>query len=131
MINDFMDFITNEVIEKGKRITLPASCGKFYVEGKKIVPHLDEEGILKGMAPDWHGSRKLWERDPEARDSRKMLFHFNEHTRGVRYRFKWEVPLTLGTNRIFYVFILSRNNRRRLAKNIFGGQEYHIKAKKQ
>lgn len=118
----FMKFISDKLLN-GDEIVLPSSMGKINIIGKKQKIRI-EDGIIKGLAPNWKETLKLWESNPEAKAKKQRVFHFNEHSRGIRYKFGWltrNVPLR--TKNLF-TFIATRNNKRRLWKKILAGKEY-------
>lgn len=110
LIDDFMKFIADEIVVHGKNVKLPAGCGRLFIMGKHIKPKF-EDGELVGMAPDWKRTMELWNKDAKAKKERKIVYFFNEHSNGVRYRVQWTKGL-IGKTKEFYMFILSRPNKK-------------------
>jgi hypothetical protein len=121
----YMKFIIRKVFE-GKIVTLPNRLGFFKVLGKLQKPSISEGGI-KGLAPDWVKTKELWDRDPKAKEQKKLLYHNNFKTQGVRYRFTWSKNTVLVINKTLYSFRLSRENKRNLSKLIENGKQYIVK----
>lgn len=125
IINQFMKFLSIKLLSTGE-IQLPERLGKVSVIGKKVKVRL-EDGEIKGLTPDWVKTKELWGEDPVAKENKQLVYHFNEDTNGVRYRFFWSKNRVLVTNKTFYNFRLTRTNKRDLSKLIKQGKEYLIK----
>lgn len=130
LINDYMQFIADEIIEHGKEVILPAGCGRLQMVGKQVKPTFLEDGNMVGLAPDWKSTYALWQADPEAKKKKKKIFFFNEHSNGIRYKIRWSKS-KLGPFSRFYFFQLTRTNKRTLAANIKAGKEYMVEAPKE
>jgi hypothetical protein len=125
IINQFMKFIINRLFEKGQ-IFLPEKLGTLQVIGKKVKVKI-EDGQIKGLAPDWVKTKELWESDDEAKKNKQLVYHFNEQTNGVRYRFFWSKNRVLVLNKTLYNLKMTRTNKRTLSQLVKGGKEYLIK----
>ena len=125
VVNLFMKFLISTLLETGE-IVLPERLGRLEIGGKKIKVRV-EEGKIKGLAPDWIKTKELWNSNLEAREKKEIIYHFNEHTNGVRYSVKWSKNRVLVENKTLYDFILTRTNKRNLSKliknNIFIGHQ--------
>ena len=44
---------------------------------------------LKNLKPDWQKTKELWANDEEAKNSKQLVYHLNEHSGGHFYRFFW------------------------------------------
>jgi hypothetical protein len=120
----FMKFISDKIIE-GERVNLPSSMGIIEVRGRKQEITIDGD-MIKGLAPNWKETLKLWEKDEEAKKKKTRIFHFNEHSRGIRYKFIWiNIRVPIRTKQIFR-FIATRKNKRRLWKEILNKREFTI-----
>lgn len=124
IINQFMKFIINKLFEKGQ-ISLPEKLGNLQIIGKKVKVKI-EDGQIKGLAPDWVKTKELWDRDEEARNSKQLVYHFNEQTNGVRYRFFWSKNRVLVSNKTLYNIKMTRTNKRTLSQLVKNGKEYLI-----
>lgn len=124
IIKQYMLFLSDKLLEEGS-ITLPSLLGKFEIRGTVLKPRF-EEGKIKGLAPDWGETNKLWNRDEEARINKTIVYHFNEDTNSTRYRLYWRKKNVLVSNKSIYDFRLTRSNKRKLSKMIKEGKEYLI-----
>lgn len=125
VVNGFMKYFMLRLFEIGK-VTFPFRLGYLQILGKKVKVRF-EEGVIKGLAPDWANTKKLWEEDEEAKKNKQLVYHFNEHTDGIRYRFFWSKARAVVANKTLYNLKLTRNNKRTLSKLIEEGKEYLIK----
>lgn len=66
-------FLIQKVLE-GFEVTLPARLGTLSIIGKKQNLRI-EDGIIKGLAPDWVKTKKLWDNNPEAKKKKKLMFY--------------------------------------------------------
>ena len=122
---DFMKFIASKLLEKGE-VVLPERLGKLQIQGRKSKIKIDENNKIKGLSPDWGKTRELWDSDPIAKKDKLIVYHFNEDTNGVRYKFLWSKRNVLLQNKTLYNLQFSRENKRNLAKKIKEGKEYLI-----
>lgn len=125
IVNGYMKFLMRKLFLKGE-VLLPERLGSLQIIGKKIKVRI-EEGKIKGLAPDWANTNKLWEEDAKAKKEKQLVYHFNEETDGIRYRFFWSKRNALVFNKTLYYLRLTRTNKRILASLIKEGKEYIIK----
>lgn len=122
--NTYMKFLADKLITTGF-LRLPLRCGTIEIAGKK--PKVTFEGDeIKGLAPDWKNTLLHWEKNPEAMKKKELIYHFNEETNGIRYRFRWSKKGVLIPNKLFYYLVMTRANKRRLSGLIQQGKEYKI-----
>lgn len=126
IVNGFMKFLIGKLLSKGQ-INIPERLGTLQIIGKKVKVRM-EDGEIKGLAPDWANTKKLWEEDSNARQSKKLVYHFNENTNGVRYRFFWSKGRVLVSNKTLYTLKMTRTNKRALSKLVNKGKEFYIKS---
>jgi len=120
--NLYNKFLIDKVLE-GEEVSLPYRLGSLSVRGKKQEVRF-EDGKIVGLAPDWVKTKKLWEEDAEAKNSKRLLYHTNEHTDGVRYKYNWSKNRVLVTNKTLYNFRLTRTNKRRLSDLVKNGKKF-------
>ena len=125
IVNQFMKFLINRLFEKGQ-VSLPEKLGNLQIVGKKVKVKI-EDGQIKGLAPDWVKTKELWEKDAEAKKNKQLVYHFNEQTNGVRYRFFWSKNRVLVSNKTLYSLRMTRTNKRKLSRLVKEGKEYLIK----
>ena len=121
---EFNKELIKEVQQKGE-ISVPERLGTLSIVGTK-TKMIIEEGKIKGLAPDWKSTKELWNEDPKAKEEKQLVYHFNEETNGVRYRYLWSTKNTALINRSLYKLIMTKDNKRNLAKLIKNGKEYLI-----
>ena len=123
--NHFMKFLISKLLSVGE-ITIPERLGKLNIFGKKVKIKV-ENGEIKGLAPDWVKTKQLWDSDEEAKKNKQLVYHFNEETNGVRYKFSWSKNRVLVSNKTLYNLRMTRTNKRELSSLIKQGKEYFIK----
>ena len=116
-----MDKILN-----GHKVVLPAKLGTVEVKGFKEKFNF-ENGVIRGLSPNWRQTKELWENNPEAKAEGKVIYNTNEHSSGVRYKFLWSKKNCHVRNNTSYGLTIARGAKRELSKLIFNGQEYHSK----
>lgn len=124
IVNQFMLFLVTKLLHIGE-VKLPQGMGVVSIIGKKQKLKV-EDGKIKGLAPNWKATKELWELDEEAKTNKQIVYHFNEDTQGIRYRFKWSKQRVLMQNKSMYRLIMTRTNKRTLANLIKQGKEYLI-----
>lgn len=103
IINEFYKKIVDEILINNKTFKLPYRLGTVRVcKSKVILKHLTTFGV------DWPTTIKL----------HKRVYHLNEHSSGYRYFFYWSRECSVVSNLFFYRLVMSRTNKRRLAKLI-------------
>lgn len=128
--NDFNKFIL-ELVTEGDEVRLPEKMGTISVKGKKIVTEFDAElGRISNQAVDHGETKKLWARCPECKDRKQMVYHLNEHSDGIRYKYFWSKERMIVANKLFYTMIFTRTNKRDLSALIQGGREFYVEPTK-
>ena len=122
--NQFMKFLSSKLLSQGE-INIPERLGKLSIYGKKVKVKV-EDGQIKGLAPDWVKTKELWESDKEARNKKQLVYHFNEETNGIRYKYVWSKNRVLVSNKTLYNLRMTRTNKRELSKLVKEGKEYLI-----
>ena len=124
IINQFMKFLILKLLSTGE-IILPERLGRLSIFGKKVNVRI-EDGEIKGLAPDWVKTKQLWDSDEEAKNNKQLVYHFNEETNGIRYKFFWSKNRVLVSNKTLYNLRMTRSNKRELSKLVKEGKEYLI-----
>lgn len=120
---EYNKFLINKVLD-GKEVTLPSRMGTLSIVGREQQIKIDEDGKIKGLAPDWVGTKKMWDSNPEAKRLKKLLFHTNPHTDNVRYKYLWSKKNVLVENKTLYSLRLTRTNKRAVHAKIMQGAPY-------
>ena len=124
IINQFMKFLILKLLSTGE-IILPERLGRLSIFGKKVNVRI-EDGEIKGLAPDWVKTKQLWDSDEVAKSNKQLVYHFNEETNGIRYKFSWSKNRVLVSNKTLYNLRMTRSNKRELSKLVREGKEYLI-----
>tara|TARA_R110000772_G_scaffold261973_1_gene380810 strand:+ start:1125 stop:1595 length:471 start_codon:yes stop_codon:yes gene_type:complete len=125
ILNEFNQFIFDMVFE-GYEVHLPAKMGVLSIIGKKKVIKFDEDG-RPNLPPDWKKTKALWERNPEAKAEKKLVYITNAHSDGIIYRFFWSKLKMMVTYKSAYSFQATRENKRRIWSEVTAGKEFVIK----
>jgi hypothetical protein len=123
--NGYMEFLMAKVIS-GEEVTLPAKLGTLFIQGVKKKLTFNKQGVPL-LPPNWGETKKLWERNPDAKATKKIVYCLNEETNGVVYKLHWSKNRVPIENKLYYNFILTRENKRTIHKAIKQGKEYIIK----
>ena len=123
--NHFMKFLITKLLTTGE-INIPERLGKLSIFGKKVNVRI-EDGEIKGLAPDWVKTKQLWDSDEEAKNNKQLVYHFNEETNGIRYKFFWSKNRVLVSNKTLYNLRMTRSNKRELSRLVKNNKEYLIK----
>lgn len=124
--NSYMEFLMQKVFE-GEEITMPARLGTLFIQGSKKEIKYNKNGIPL-LPPNWAATKRLWEKNPEAKQTRKIIYCLNEETDGIVYKLHWSKNRVPIENKLYYNFILTRANKRTIHQNIKQGKEYLIKS---
>ena len=124
--NEYNKFLMNKVLE-GNEVTLPSRLGTLSIIGKKQKISFDENGKIKGLAPDWVKTKKLWDSNEVAKEKKQIVYHTNNHTDNTRYKFFWSKQRILVQNKILYALKMTRDNKRKVHFLIKEGKQYITK----
>jgi len=87
IVNEFNKHIMGLVFE-GDTVKLPEKMGTLSVKGKQVIPKYNEElDRIDNQAIDYGETKKLWARCPECEERKQVVYHLNEHTDNIRYKF--------------------------------------------
>lgn len=123
LVGNFMKFLFQQLLD-GEEIFLPFYLGRLYVMGYKVHARITKDGEVRDLAPSWMKTLKLWEKNPEAKKQRKIVYCTNEHSDGYRYHMVWSKTSSKLKHKRLYSFVLCRKNKRALHARIMAGQEY-------
>ena len=118
---DYYKWIVSQIIDKSKIIKLPFRLGHLYVGKKKPA-------MLSGatLPYDKHPMNSLGINWKETKRLGKWVHHINDHTGGYKFRFLWSKIECFVVNREFYRLVLTRTNKRYLAKVIKSGNNDYL-----
>ena len=123
--NGYMEFLMQKVRE-GEEVTMPARLGTLFIQGTKKNLKFNKDGIPL-LPPNWGETKKLWDKNPDAKATKKIVYCLNEETNGVVYKLHWSKNRVPIENKLFYSFRLTRENKRNIYNQIKQGKEYIIK----
>lgn len=124
--NGYMKFLIQKVLE-GEEVTMPARLGTLFIQGVKKNLKFNKDGIPL-LPPNWAATKKLWDSNPDAKATKKIVYCLNEETDGVVYKLHWSKNRVPIENKLYYNFILTRANKRAIHQQIIKGKEYLIKS---
>lgn len=124
--NGYMEFLIQKVLE-GEEVTMPARLGTLFIQGVKKNLKFNKDGIPL-LPPNWAATKKLWDSNPDAKATKKIVYCLNEETDGVVYKLHWSKNRVPIENKLYYNFILTRANKRAIHQKIKQGKEYLIKS---
>lgn len=124
--NGYMEFLIQKVLE-GEEVTMPARLGTLFIQGVKKNLKFNKDGIPL-LPPNWAATKKLWDSNPDAKATKKIVYCLNEETDGVVYKLHWSKNRVPIENKLYYNFILTRANKRAIHQQIKKGKEYLIKS---
>lgn len=117
-------FLIDKALD-GHVVTLPARMGTLNIQGKyqeiKII-----DGKIHGLAPNWAETKKLWDRNAEAKERKQIVYCTNADTDGIRYKWVWSKLNILVENKKVYSLILTRENKRSVYAKIKEGFKNYI-----
>lgn len=99
---------------------IPANLGGWRIKRRKTKFRLDKNGDLKTthLPVDYQATKALWNNDPKAKKDKRLVFIFNDHTDGYRFKFWWDKRTSRVRNQSAYYIKPSRANSRLLAKAV-------------
>ena len=120
------------LINEGHEVKLPEKMGTLSVKGKKIETKYDEDlNRIINQSIDYGETNKLWARCPECQKNKQVIYHLNEHSDGIRYKFFWSKEKMIVENKLFYTMVFTRSNKRTLSNLITEhGRSYYVEPKK-
>jgi len=120
---EFANLTTNDIVA-GKDFTMPFHIGVLGIRKRKIQVKLNTDGSIdkRYLRPDWKATKELWARDSEAKERKQIVFHLNKHFGGFNCKWFWDKSTCYVPNQTAYSLVMSRENKRKLAKAIFDGE---------
>lgn len=107
IVYDFYKSIMESILRENTIFKMPYGIGDLCVSKTKVK--LNRLNIL---SVDW----------PNTVDNGKYIYHLNEHSRGFKYFFHWSKKKKKVKNQYYYKLVMTRSNKRLLAKLIKSGR---------
>lgn len=111
IIVDYFKYLRDSILEEGRTCKLPARLGTLGV-----IKHKPKEYAAPSLRVDFKATREYG----------KIIYHLNEHSRGFKYRFHWSKQNVITRGSANYKLIMTRANKRRLAKIIKNNERDYI-----
>lgn len=104
----------DEILETGLKAKLPWGTGDFAIKKTKVkkIVNFDGKDRIK-MPIDWQKTRLLG----------KKIYHFNYHTEGYRFSYKWFIDSARFKHSNLFVFKPYRDSSRLITKYIEKGYD--------
>ncbi len=125
IVGGYRAFLVEKALE-GEEVTLPARMGTLSFRGRKAPLKFDSKGVPK-LPPDWKATLALWERNPEAKLTKKLVFCTNEHTGGVVYKFSWSKNRVPIENKTLYSLRMTKTHKNEGHHTIKSGREFLVR----
>lgn len=124
-VKAWRDFATSTVddIVNGKDFMMPFRVGVLGIRKRKIKVTLNPDGSIdkRYLRPDWKATNDLWKEDEKAKENKQLVFHLNKHFGGFNCKWFWDKSTCCVPNQTAYSLVMTRGNKRKLAKAIFEG----------
>lgn len=111
IVVDYFKYIINQVMEHSAEFKLPCRLGTL--------------SIIKKL-PKYYDKRSLRIDYKATKECNKLVFLLNEHSNYFKYRFYWNKQDSMITNKTWYRFVATRDNKRRLAQIIKNKEHDYI-----
>lgn len=119
VIRTYNTMIMDYVLETGKEFKLPFGFGVITINKKKQVVFFEKDGVKRVvLAVDWKTTKELWEKNPEAKENKKVIFLTNEHSEGYRFKWLWFPKSARFMMADVWIFTPSRRSSRTLAQKL-------------
>jgi hypothetical protein len=125
IVHGYLKFMMQKVFE-GHDIRLGAKLGTIGIRGRKVKPMIGVDGKIIGVIPSWSKTKQLWDSDPVAKEKKTLVYCFNEHTDGVRYKIGWYKKNVVVKNKVYYSLRFTKGNKRSVWKLANEGKEYLV-----
>lgn len=107
--------LVESMIMNNKFISLPYNLGTLAILKHQPKVKRKKNGNLS-LAIDYGETNKLWRDNPEAKETRKYVYHTNSHSGGYIASFKWLKSRAKTKNIFGYKFTPVKQAKRDLAK---------------
>lgn len=116
----FVGEVITNIIMRGKDFLMP-SLGTVGIRKQKVIVAMTPDGDIdkRYLRPDWKATKELWKKDEEAKKNKQLVFHLNKHFNGYNCKWYWDKFTCDVINNTAYSLIMTRTNKRALAKAIF------------
>lgn len=124
LMNGFAEFLMDCILE-GETVYIPEKLGAIQIVGRKLQTKVTDNGI-EGLTVNWGATKKLWRECESCKEKEQKVYHFNEHSDGLRYRFFWSRTAMILANKVYYTYLPNRKSKHKLFKKIVEEQKEYL-----
>lgn len=110
--------IINMMLDEGMDYKLPHLNSSLTIRKDKRTPKIVDGKVVNTSPVDWVTTKKLWEKDAEAKEKKILVKYLNHHTSGYVFRIYMKKFGSSFKNRTVYKFEPSRKFKRALSARI-------------
>lgn len=125
LVGNYNKFLIDNVLD-GYEVVLPMKVGIISIIGAVPKITFDDDGN-PNLPVNWPATWQLWKKKPESKEQKKKIYHTNDHTDGVRYKYFWSKKKMFVVNKNLYSLRLTRENKRAVPMMVAQGKEYFVK----
>lgn len=123
--------LRHEIIYNTFDLRLPHRMGVIGIRKYNLTPYINKEGkVVNPLPVDWGATWKLWEADEVAKKNKKIVRHYNKHTKGFIVEWVYLKRTANYKNKTVYKFIPCRTAKAKLAEALrdpFSKVDYYLK----
>jgi len=115
ILKEFNKEVMKLIIYKNFQFELPGGMGMLSIKKAKSHPfefNADGEIVKRNRPVNFPATKKLWDKDPKAKEAKKLVYYLNENTDGYIIGFKWDKNGKGFRWQRSYKFMASRWNKR-------------------
>lgn len=125
IIKAFNIKVVEKILLKGFEFKIPGRLGHIFIgKGSRALVE-DSEGNVKRnvfFPPNWDATKKLWARDPAAKERKDIVRFLNQHTDGRVCTLIWHKSRIRVRHALWFKVTLARSAKRRLHRIIMEGE---------
>jgi hypothetical protein len=127
VINEFNSGLSNLIIFAAYEFSFPGRLGHLRILKYKPNVKLKDDGNVdtRRLAINYKATNELWERNPSAKEEKRIVYHLNEATNGYSVRWFWDKATCNIQNHTAYKFVATRKNKR-LLSSVFRDKKLNI-----
>ena len=111
--------IMNEVAQSGYKFKMPYNLGTISVVMNETPPDKNRLKI------DWNETKKMWDKNPQTKIDKKLVYFLNQHSNGVYARYFFQKHHKCNQNMNLYSFIPSGGNKKLLSAAMRSGDIFN------
>lgn len=118
ILDEFNQGIADLIIEEGIDFVMPSLNFEITIRKDKRKPSIKNGKVVNNTPVDPVATRKLWDRDEEAKDKKILVRYNNSHSSGYVFRIYCKKFRSSLKNKTMFRFRPIRQMKRKLAKAI-------------